>query len=174
MRDPPEAPKQHTSVSGQHVAFRARLSTQSPRSMKLELWKLFREDVRDLFELTTSNMSFGRHELTNHLVTESDQNRSKKWRSLCRRRFEWWDTNPGDILWFFLRIRAWTNGKGLVRVLTPATNLELVVPQNWCNSSLLTLLLEGMQPPNFPFRSCMICTRPTRSRGLTTSSSIRQ
>ena len=24
--------------------------------MKLELWNLFREDVRDLFELTTSNM----------------------------------------------------------------------------------------------------------------------
>lgn len=27
------------------------------QSMKLELWKLFREDVRDLFELTTSNMN---------------------------------------------------------------------------------------------------------------------
>ena len=25
--------------------------------MKLELWRLFREDVRDLFELTTSNMN---------------------------------------------------------------------------------------------------------------------
>ena len=27
------------------------------RNMKLELWNLFREDVRDLFELTTSNMN---------------------------------------------------------------------------------------------------------------------
>ncbi|CAE7360176.1 unnamed protein product [Symbiodinium natans] len=27
------------------------------QNMKLELWRLFREDVRDLFELTTSNMN---------------------------------------------------------------------------------------------------------------------